>query len=226
MRNRFRSHHQTATRLVAPTNDAFTLIELLVVLSIIMLLLSILLPSMANSRMVARDVLCRTRLKSGGASVYMYYTDHNMAFPGQKGNPTDVTHPNSWVYKLNPYFGLEYDTFTCTNGWDSRRDKTKPGVSYFFNWYLANHNIHPYTYNDARRPSRSLVISDHGPRTNHVWVSGATDAVAHYQWFWWYTHPRSHRRVAGDHRNVLFADHHVAAAPVHSIQRPEMAWTH
>ena len=56
---------------------AFTLIELLVVVAIIGLLISILLPSLTNARRQARQLLCKTNLRSQGQAAFFYAEAHN-----------------------------------------------------------------------------------------------------------------------------------------------------
>ncbi len=56
---------------------AFTLIELLVVIAIIALLVSILLPSLAQAKEHAKAVLCQSNLKNLGAAWQAYATDNN-----------------------------------------------------------------------------------------------------------------------------------------------------
>ncbi len=65
----------------------FTLIELLVVIAIIALLVSILLPSLAQAKEHAKAVLCQTNLKNLGAAHQTYGTDNNdvMISPWHQG---------------------------------------------------------------------------------------------------------------------------------------------
>ena len=55
----------------------FTLIELLVVIAIIAVLISILLPSLANARKLAKRMLCSTRLAEQGKAALMYAHENN-----------------------------------------------------------------------------------------------------------------------------------------------------
>ena len=61
--------------------NAFTLIELLVVISIIVLLIAILLPSLQRVRKQARAVACQANLKQWGTTVALYTEDHQGRLP-------------------------------------------------------------------------------------------------------------------------------------------------
>ncbi len=78
----------------------FTLIELLVVIAIIALLVSILLPSLAQAKEHAKAVLCQTNMKNLGQAFATYGTDNNdVIFSGWD---------NGWDYGLG---------FPAGNGW-------------------------------------------------------------------------------------------------------------
>jgi prepilin-type processing-associated H-X9-DG protein/prepilin-type N-terminal cleavage/methylation domain-containing protein len=77
---------------------AFTLIELLVVIAIITLLVSILLPSLQKAKELARQVVCQTRLKAIGSTLYIYMGDCNGRGPigFTYGNNRSRDTNNSW----------------------------------------------------------------------------------------------------------------------------------
>ncbi|MFQ5429429.1 MAG: prepilin-type N-terminal cleavage/methylation domain-containing protein [Phycisphaerae bacterium] len=68
---------QTASR----AHRAFTLIELLVVISIILLLVSVLLPSLSSARIQAKRTVTLAHLRGIGIAMTAYQNDNNDAYP-------------------------------------------------------------------------------------------------------------------------------------------------
>jgi prepilin-type N-terminal cleavage/methylation domain-containing protein/prepilin-type processing-associated H-X9-DG protein len=88
----------------------FTLIELLVVIAIISLLVSILIPSLQKARMLARQVVCLTRLKAIGSAYYLYKNDFDDVGPigftyGDGHNRGDWSNYPPGGNPYNGYFG-------------------------------------------------------------------------------------------------------------------------
>lgn len=82
------------------TKRGFTLIELLVVIAIIALLMSILMPALAQVRKQAKDMACQMNLKQLGSLFSMWLTDHENTFMWGKSS----TEPDKWVMALRPYY--------------------------------------------------------------------------------------------------------------------------
>lgn len=84
----------------------FTLIELLVVIGIIALLLSIVLPSLKKVKAKARQLVCKSNLRSIHTALIMYAEDNNDKVTDPLG---DTTTPDA---RPNPYVqwkGYDYD---------------------------------------------------------------------------------------------------------------------
>ncbi|HOM60674.1 MAG TPA: DUF1559 domain-containing protein [Anaerohalosphaeraceae bacterium] len=66
----------------------FTLVELLTVIGIVILLLSLLLPSLRQARHQARKVVCLSNLRQIGTAIHAYAQDYNDTIPfGPEGLP-------------------------------------------------------------------------------------------------------------------------------------------
>ncbi len=87
---------------------AFTLIEMLVVISIIALLISILQPSLAQSRKHGRTVKCSTQAAQLAWAVTQY-TDQS----GGKMFPFVHLPGKYWIGMLRPYWGKEDNLLLC-----------------------------------------------------------------------------------------------------------------
>ena len=80
------------------SDRAFTLIELLVVVSIIIILIAILLPSLSRGREQAREAVCLSNLRQLAIGTTMYMADHGDRLP------------------VSPLEKMVFDTDTDTNG--------------------------------------------------------------------------------------------------------------
>lgn len=66
--------------------QGFTLIELLVVIAIIAMLLAIVVPSLARAKEAAKNLICKSNLKSLGAASLAYLGDNDGKFTGSMWN--------------------------------------------------------------------------------------------------------------------------------------------
>lgn len=83
----------------------FTIIELMVVCSIVIISLSIALPSMVDSRQAAQRDKCKNNLKQIGLALHNYHDVHNGFSPGWivRGQSPEGQHSNGWQVGLLPY---------------------------------------------------------------------------------------------------------------------------
>lgn len=101
---------------------AFTLIELLVVIAILGLLISILVPSIAGAKELAKKVICQSHLHGAGNGIQLYTSEYNgwLAGPNTSGlhlsvdynrydgsDVTDVAEPTQNMDWVSPTMGVE-----------------------------------------------------------------------------------------------------------------------
>ena len=87
-----RARHRNST--------AFTLIELLVVISIIALLIALLLPTLAQAREAANNVVCAANQKQINLATLIYAEDHDGSLPPGNDNGSPV---KLWPGTLLPW---------------------------------------------------------------------------------------------------------------------------
>jgi len=84
----------------------FTLIELLVVVTIILILISILLPSLGKAREKTKEISCAGNMKQVGGAIFMYTSDYSEYLPV----------PKFWPRDIGPYSGMKPSCFSSTLG--------------------------------------------------------------------------------------------------------------
>jgi prepilin-type N-terminal cleavage/methylation domain-containing protein len=106
---------------------AFTLVELLVVIGIIALLISILLPAMANARAQAQQIKCASNLRQIMMAFTAFASEHQQQLPGNwfdgsnpdaakrawlrnNNEPFDTAPQNGTIF---PYLSNNYEIYRC-----------------------------------------------------------------------------------------------------------------
>jgi len=134
----------------------FTLIELLVVISVIAILASMLLPSLAKAREKSKQAYCLNNLKSVGITKEMYLNDFN-----------DVLPPRTWNGKDS--LGL---TWMGTNG--------ELGAPYNNQHDVNNRPFNSYLNITVNSSKVSQCPSDLPPDINH-WDNNGSEYNSHFQ---------------------------------------------
>ncbi|NLY02028.1 MAG: type II secretion system protein [Rhodopirellula sp.] len=205
----------------ASTTSAFTLIELLVVIAILALLVSILMPSLARARDMAKTVVCATNLKAIGTVLASYTNEYNGSYPAydfymvylddETGKPI-TAQPFVWSrHYLNIFsesYGLGRETFYCPVASEGSRFANSDDnwdwsdTRYRIVSYAAFCNITPALIADPLKGNMPTSIETANP----WWVLGA-DIVYEYPLGTFAT-PHEDGSVPKG-ANVLHVDNHV-----------------
>jgi prepilin-type processing-associated H-X9-DG protein len=169
----------------------FTIIELLVVLAVVMLLMSLLLPSLQKAKERARQTYCAGNLRQMGNGMMFYVNDNNGWLPNYRWRCiTSYFPPISTVTYSN-------ETFHCPS-----HVSPGPTVAYYYFSYAINSNIgycggindHHGKIDRVKVPSMSVLLGENGEYN----VPAAYDVKKHTV---------AIRHNAG--ANYLFVDTHV-----------------
>lgn len=219
-----------STRVV---HQGFTLVEMLAVVSIIMILLMLMVPSMLSARDKAYGVLCASNLRSIGVAAQLYAGEHNDCFPcaDNFASASDSwyqwTVPNSLERgTLFPYLGQTSRAFLCPIF--ARVYRLNPDLTHLTAHmnYVMNHSYASWgwqgyvlkTRQDATEPSELGLFTEENPyltKHNIFIVNDLRIAVGNYgdPNHVWDGIASYHNPIGGDLGNgyghVCFADGHV-----------------
>lgn len=172
----------------ARCSRAFTLIELLVVIAIIAMLLAIITPALKKAKDKARDIMCRSNLKSMQLATILYTDTYDGKMPEYSFAS------GLWINKLTVFLDEVDDARYCARSkkrkqlprqytWGSARltwvwfwagmEDPEEG-SYTINWwfysnYAPNDNRYYSDSNDAKSPFNVPVFAD------SIWVDAGPD---------------------------------------------------
>lgn len=138
-------------RFTAMEKKGFTLIELLVVISIIALLMSIMLPSLAKVREVAKSVVCRSGLKQISLGAQLWSEDHDGWSVGAFwAKPADTNWHGPIETSIEPYTCAtdddKGDIYVCPSAkqekeycftWDGFDEERQKKVNYGVNGWMV-----------------------------------------------------------------------------------------
>ncbi len=197
--------------------SAFTLIELLVVISIIALLISILLPALANARKAARNAQCLSNLKGIGVYWMIYQNDYKDRMPGlskgfmEWGGYDPIGELKSGLPAIEDRFLYSYITnekiYECpldnTNnaiGLSTQFAWQRMGSSYAANVYLMQSTSYSYVsrWSNVVDPSRTICVGD---MPMYAGINTGWDS---------YQHSNSWHANTDMKNNVQFVDGHVS----------------
>jgi prepilin-type N-terminal cleavage/methylation domain-containing protein len=130
---------------LGPKQRGFTLIELLVVIAVVMLLLSLLVPSLKAAKEQARVVACRSNLRVLGHCTWLYQQDYNYyVIPGAINSNWSVSGaPDDWYHLLlHPDF--RYLPGCKWGKWSFPKPINNPFQCPSDQWAVDNANIGPW----------------------------------------------------------------------------------
>ncbi|OGV56604.1 MAG: hypothetical protein A2017_15745 [Lentisphaerae bacterium GWF2_44_16] len=117
-------------------NTLFTLIELLVVVSIILILISILMPALSKTRETARGISCCNNLKQIGLVTNMYAGDYNGFLPYYEDPSTNFWYESAgWLANYLGKHNLAKKVMVCPSD-----PKPVPERTVYWHSYIWNYN--------------------------------------------------------------------------------------
>ncbi len=192
----------------------FTLIELLVVISIIVILMSMLLPALQKVREKTKEIACANNMKQMGVAIFAYANDYQEQFPVSCLATETNWWENYWHWKMRSYVNAlnndfvvstkkHYNNGKCLYYCPSDKETTNLTTSYI---YVAIFQPNYHTYGVAlkkiRFPASIAILTDgylqtSDPSATKVDLDNGTDTT------------RKARMRHTNSLNLLFCDGHV-----------------
>lgn len=177
--------------------SAFTLIEMLLVVAILSLLISIVLPTMAQTRQVTKNSVCASNLRLIHSATVSYTVSNRAIIPASRawvgGNFADINSVRNGT--LYSYMGKNESAYICplfmetprswwTSNYGGKNYQTYTTIAftYSLNEYAGSHDWNGKpglrSFNRADEPNKLHLYSDENPWTiptlsNHPINNGA-----------------------------------------------------
>jgi prepilin-type N-terminal cleavage/methylation domain-containing protein/prepilin-type processing-associated H-X9-DG protein len=188
-------------------NKGFTLIELLIVIAIIAILVSLLLPGIAQAKALARGATCLNNLKQWGQAMHIYASENDDYMPPE-GTGSSLNQSSGWYVALPKAIGLKdyYQMEWRTNSaaslghsiWICPSNPNRSNGNNLFHYCMNEHIDRTGDLDNATRissiphPTRVVWLFDNGKRAARAQQNNV--------------HTNLHNRGA----NFAFVDGHVA----------------
>ncbi|MCL2701184.1 MAG: type II secretion system GspH family protein [Phycisphaerae bacterium] len=161
---------------------AFTLIELLVVIAIIALLVSILMPSLHKTKLVANATVCASNLRNITMSIFTYAADNDeYAMPAWESD-TKIWWTDLRSRFVKSYLGGSDQIFVCPSA-GPPYDMLKNGSTVFINGEPMGRFTTPSTNRRHEDPKRFGMYFDYtvsAEFTSPEWLNGTKPVTDNY----------------------------------------------
>jgi prepilin-type N-terminal cleavage/methylation domain-containing protein/prepilin-type processing-associated H-X9-DG protein len=160
--------------------EGFTLVELLVVISIIVLLVSILSPSLHKAMVIGRRMRCATNLRGCGTAIRMYLNENGDTMPVAAQMPSlGLNEDPSIALVLQPYLDVP-EILLCPADSDETYFRSE-GSSYEYHTMLGGQQVGEDFLTRHWGEDKSPVMNDYKPfhgrpgklgSSNYLFVDG------------------------------------------------------
>ena len=203
--------------------NKFSLIELLVVISVIVILMSILLPVLKKAKQRSKEIYCMNNQKQTAISMVLYEADYNGFLPKSYYNYCSSGYAYNWGALLMDYkYVKSFDSINCPSI-PNAKGEDKPRYSYGMRKDIAGHKTNLENINMATIFKKAL-LPQKGPSTYPVGACSAQSGpgIGSTEWGGRYQEGFSLDeqfgnaydslvyRVHNNRANVWFLDGHVA----------------
>ena len=209
--------------------SAFTLVEMLVVVAIIVILISMLLPSLAKGKVAAYRVKCAANLNIIGQATMSYTFSNRKVFPPHRDPALNTG--KDWHNLLEP-FGNSSSASQCPAIMSAQKDfgvtwnwkYDAHYIGYGYNGFFLGLYSHPastgghyitstrwQTTSTVKEPDKLIVVADSHPKS-----SGGADLGVSLTLWWPYIHRFTEGINNNRHENagvVTFGDGHAEVVP-------------
>ncbi len=210
-------------RHVRRRQSAFTLVELLVVVSLIVVLISLLLPAMSRSRDIAEQTICQNNHRQLGVGLFSYATDNVSKFP------VHDSYNGNWMWDMTfeatdeiaTRGGGKIDFFYCPSNteqsvetlWNFNPDFRVTGYFFMIKRYSGPMALSPGFFGGGRwlRNTRSGSDPSKSPLVSDAIISASGDFTS-IRGGWEKPHYSAHLNSATSEPrggNMLFLDNHI-----------------